>query len=90
VPNVSFPSAIDMVKRLIDVFPDEFDPQAEPGSVAGDGDHGNHSHPDPQHGHSHDGAVHGAQHRSRARSARPAKKKGTRVTARRAPRGRRR
>ena len=30
VPNMSFASALDMVKKIIDVFPDEFGPGATP------------------------------------------------------------
>jgi hypothetical protein len=37
VPNVSFPSAIDLVKQLIDVFPDDF-----VGDMHGDGRHEGH------------------------------------------------
>ena len=37
VPNVSFASAIDLVKQLIDVFPDDF-----PGHPSGGGGHGGH------------------------------------------------
>jgi hypothetical protein len=37
VPNVSFPSAIDLVKQLIDVFPDDF-----AGDMHGDGRHEGH------------------------------------------------
>lgn len=34
VPNLAFVSAIDMVKKLIDVFPDDFTPMG-PGEMAG-------------------------------------------------------
>ena len=30
VPNLSFASALDMVRKIIDVFPDEFGPGAKP------------------------------------------------------------
>ena len=33
VPNMSFASALDMVKKIIDVFPDEFGPDSQPNSM---------------------------------------------------------
>jgi hypothetical protein len=49
VPNLAFPSAIDMVKQLIDVFPDDFAPGALPDEPH---DHEGHSHGgDMQHEH---------------------------------------
>ena len=49
VPNASFDSAIDLVKNLIDVFPEDFTASAVRGAAAhGDhsdhGDHGDHMH----------------------------------------------
>ena len=35
VPNMSFVSALDMVKKIIDVFPDEFGPGAKPDQTPG-------------------------------------------------------
>lgn len=83
VPNVSFPSALDMVRRLIDVFPDDFGADAEPGGHGGDGGHD---------GHSHDGHEHVAplRRKSAARGVRPPGDKRIRPEARRAPRRRRR
>ncbi len=37
VPNLSFPSALDMVKKIIDVFPDEFGSGAQPEPMPGMG-----------------------------------------------------
>lgn len=39
VPNLSFESAVDLVKRLIDAFPDDFD-----APDGGHGGHGGHNH----------------------------------------------
>lgn len=39
LPNYEFESAVDMVKRLIDWFPEDFTP---PGNVGGAGGHGGH------------------------------------------------
>jgi len=33
IPNLSFASALDMVKKIIDVFPDEFGPGSQPNSM---------------------------------------------------------
>ena len=63
VPNVSFASAIDMVKRLIDVFPDDF----EPGG----------SRPEPHPHAGHGGAAKGAR-RGRAKTTKGAKRKSSR------------
>ena len=41
VPNLSFESAVDLVKRLIDAFPDDFD---APGGGGGHGGHGDGGH----------------------------------------------
>lgn len=41
VPNYVFPSAIDLVRQLIDAFPDDFHPGA-------DGAHGGHGSPRPK------------------------------------------
>ena len=41
VPNLSFTSAIDLVRRLIDTFPDEFEGGAMPGQEPGN-HHGGH------------------------------------------------
>ena len=38
IPNLRFDSALDMVKKIIDVFPDDFGPHADPHS--GSGTHG--------------------------------------------------
>ena len=38
VPNVSFASAVELVKQLIDIFPDDFKKKRQPGKV----DHGDH------------------------------------------------
>jgi hypothetical protein len=65
IPNQEFPSAIDMVKRMIDLAPEQF-PDPPPPDQHGDhppdhGDHGDHppdhgDHPDHQdHGHMHHG-----------------------------------
>ena len=35
VPNLSFPSAVDLVRRLIDTFPDEFERAAGAGHHVG-------------------------------------------------------
>jgi hypothetical protein len=35
IPNMSFGSAIDMVKKIIDVFPHEFGPNSQPNSMPG-------------------------------------------------------
>ena len=35
VPNLSFPSALDMVKKIIDVFPDEFRQNGKPDAMPG-------------------------------------------------------
>jgi hypothetical protein len=40
IPNLRFDSALDMVKKIIDVFPDDFGPHADPHS--GSGTHGSH------------------------------------------------
>jgi hypothetical protein len=37
VPNLGFTSAVDLVKKLIDAFPDDF---PDPGAVPGGGGHG--------------------------------------------------
>jgi hypothetical protein len=47
VPNLAFPSAIDMVKQLIDVFPDDVRPDVSP---EGHG-HEEHSHGGMEHEH---------------------------------------
>jgi hypothetical protein len=47
VPNLAFPSAIDMVKQLIDTFPDDFGDGTDPdGGEQGhnEHDHGGHEH----------------------------------------------
>jgi hypothetical protein len=41
MPNLSFGSAVDMVKQVIDAFPDDFPP---PGDDAGHEGHGGHAH----------------------------------------------
>lgn len=46
IPNLGFASAVDLVKQLIDAFPEDFEAGAEPGE------------PDPGHGHGH-GHMHG-------------------------------
>ena len=43
VPNIGFPSAVDLVKQLIDTFPDDFAGGAD-GDTDGDGGHHDHSH----------------------------------------------
>ena len=35
IPNLRFDSALDMVKKIIDVFPDDFGPNAAPQSMPG-------------------------------------------------------
>ena len=35
VPNLAFASALDMVRKIIDVFPDEFGPDAKPNPMPG-------------------------------------------------------
>jgi len=58
VPNLAFPSALDMVKRLIDVFPDDFaagGPEDEPHD--GEAEHGH-----DEHGHAGDDAGPGIHH----------------------------
>jgi len=35
IPNLSFASALDMVKKIIDVFPDDFCPGAKPAPMPG-------------------------------------------------------
>jgi hypothetical protein len=61
VPNLSFASALDMVKKIIDVFPDDFGPGAEPDPMPGM----NHGSP----------AMSGmTKKKSAAKSAKPAKK----------------
>jgi hypothetical protein len=40
VPNLSFASAVDLAKQLIDAFPEEF--QAARGIAAGEDEHGGH------------------------------------------------
>ena len=42
IPNVSFGSAVDVIKQLIDAFPDEFAAPADPGHT--DHDHPGHHH----------------------------------------------
>ncbi|MSQ15189.1 MAG: hypothetical protein EXR50_04930 [Dehalococcoidia bacterium] len=42
VPNVSYPSAIDLVKRVIDTFPDEFPPKRRRHATREEEGHGNH------------------------------------------------
>jgi len=42
VPNLSFTSAVDLVERLIDAFPDEFG--NDKGSDGGEHGHGGHEH----------------------------------------------
>jgi hypothetical protein len=37
VPNLSFASALDMVRKIIDVFPDDFGPSAKPDPMPGMG-----------------------------------------------------
>ena len=37
IPNLSFPSALDMVKKIIDVYPDDFGPNAAPEPMTGMG-----------------------------------------------------
>jgi hypothetical protein len=49
VPNLAFPSAIDMVKELIDVFPDDF----VPGAPSGEHGHEGHSPGGAEHEHEH-------------------------------------
>jgi hypothetical protein len=44
VPNLSFASALDMVRKIIDVFPDDFGPGAGPGPMTGM-DHTSHEMP---------------------------------------------
>ena len=63
VPNVTFASAVDLVKQLIDAFPDDF--SSTPGGPPGPGhdhgaedDHGDHEHGA---GHEHDHGSHGGQ-----------------------------
>lgn len=51
IPNQEFPSALDMVKRMIDLAPDQF-PDPPPG---GSTDHPDHQHPDE---HAHDHGMH--------------------------------
>ena len=50
IPNQEFASAVDMVKRMIDLAPEQFpDPPATgevPGPAPGDQHHGHHEHPD--------------------------------------------
>jgi hypothetical protein len=46
IPNLGFASAVELVKQLIDAFPEDFEAGAEPGE------------PDPGHGHGH-GHMHG-------------------------------
>jgi hypothetical protein len=62
IPNQEFPSALDMVKRMIDLAPDQFpDPSGNPtGHQGHDGDHAHH---DGDHAH-HDGdhALHDGDH----------------------------
>jgi hypothetical protein len=40
VPNVSYSSALDMVRKIIDVYPDDFGPGAMPGEPM---DHDSHA-----------------------------------------------
>jgi hypothetical protein len=40
LPNYEFGSAVDLVRRLIDIFPEEF--TGQPGSGGGSGGHGGH------------------------------------------------
>ena len=35
IPNLSFASALDMVRKVIDVFPDDFGPEAKPDPMQG-------------------------------------------------------
>jgi len=35
IPNMSFASALDLVKKIIDVFPDDFGPKGKPDSTPG-------------------------------------------------------
>ena len=35
IPNLRFDSALDMVKKIIDVFPDDFGPDTDPQSMSG-------------------------------------------------------
>lgn len=51
VPNVSFDSAIDMVKKLIDAFPDDFPPCPDCDAVGHDAAHADHDHPHHDAGH---------------------------------------
>jgi hypothetical protein len=66
VPNLAFPSAIDMVKQLIDTFPDDFASDTDGGGNHDhdhdhDQDHDHDDH-DPSEGHHDHGSHSGAGH----------------------------